>query len=266
MQITNENYYTQEAGMVWLSVSQFNDFVGTPAYIGCEARAMAKLRKEWINEPTAAMMIGSYVDEYFTGDIEAWKQRLTDDERKLIFTQKGELNASAKVAESVIERIKSSEYFMKYLRGEKQTILLGEIEGIKWRGKIDSLLRGIAIVDLKVVKSISEADWCDGYGKLKYVTAGAYARQGAVYQYLHRQMSGHDLPFYHAAVSKEKGHDIEIIHFPDSILSEALGDVIDKQKRIVSIKSGSIEPNRCGKCEYCRTTKVISKPVSYFEI
>lgn len=260
------NNHTPEARLEWLSVSQFNNFVGTPARLGCEARAMAEINGLWEFKPTAATMIGSYVDAYFTDDLDAWKASLGPDDYKLIFTQKGELNASAKLAEEIIERVKRDSYFMKYLSGQKQYAVYGEIDGVKWRGKVDSLIPAIAIVDLKVVASIQEPEWCDGFGKLKYVQAGAYSRQGAVYQYLHKQMSGHNLPFFHAAVSKEKGFDIEIIHFPDEILIDALCEIKQKQQRIVKIKLGEIEPQRCEKCEYCRTTKQLKTTKSFFNI
>lgn len=46
MILTPENYYSPEANFEYMSVSQFKDFSGTYGQVGCEARAMAKLRGE----------------------------------------------------------------------------------------------------------------------------------------------------------------------------------------------------------------------------
>ena len=63
-QLTAENYYSDEANKIYLSVSQFKDFIGTYGRTGCEEMALAKIKGEYRTEPTNAMMIGSYVDSY----------------------------------------------------------------------------------------------------------------------------------------------------------------------------------------------------------
>lgn len=67
MILTPENYYSPEANFEYMSVSQFKDFSGTYGQVGCEARAMAKLRGEYQEEKTTALLVGSYVDSYFEG-------------------------------------------------------------------------------------------------------------------------------------------------------------------------------------------------------
>jgi hypothetical protein len=44
MILTNGNYYSQEANLEYMSVSQYKDFFGTLGYKGCEAQALAKLK------------------------------------------------------------------------------------------------------------------------------------------------------------------------------------------------------------------------------
>ena len=46
LKLTPENYYTKEANMQYVSVSQYKEFNGTTGKMGCEAYAMAKLRGE----------------------------------------------------------------------------------------------------------------------------------------------------------------------------------------------------------------------------
>jgi len=60
--LTPENYYSQEANMQYVSVSQYKDFNGTTGKLGCEAYAMAKLRGEVEEVSTTPLLVGSYVD------------------------------------------------------------------------------------------------------------------------------------------------------------------------------------------------------------
>ena len=67
LKLTPENYYTKEANMQYVSVSQYKEVNGTTGKMGCEAYAMAKLRGEVEEVTTTALMVGSYVDAYFEG-------------------------------------------------------------------------------------------------------------------------------------------------------------------------------------------------------
>lgn len=69
LKLTPENYYTKEANMQYVSVSQYKEFNGTTGKMGCEAYAMAKLRGEVEEVTTTALMVGSYVDAYFEGTL-----------------------------------------------------------------------------------------------------------------------------------------------------------------------------------------------------
>ena len=64
MKLTAENYYSTDANIQYLSVSQFKDFVGTYGKRGCEHCAMEKMFGRWDEPPSTALMIGSYVDSY----------------------------------------------------------------------------------------------------------------------------------------------------------------------------------------------------------
>ena len=200
MILTPENYYSPEANFEYMSVSQFKDFSGTYGQVGCEARAMAKLRGEYQEEKTTALLVGSYVDSYFEGpeSLERFKS-----ENPEIFTQKGELRAEYKKADTIIQRIESDEYFMQCMSGEKQVIMTAEIFGIPWKIKIDSYLKDIVITDLKIVESIKKMKWVRDLGYLDFIRFWGYDTQGAIYQETVRQNTGKRLPFYIAAASKE---------------------------------------------------------------
>ena len=105
---------------------------------------------------------------------------------------------------------------MKFMSGEKQVIMTGELFGTKWKIKMDSYIPGIAIVDLKVMASITKLEWVRDIGYLDFVRYWGYDIQGAIYQEIVRQNTGKKLPFYIAGATKESEPDIRIIHITDN--------------------------------------------------
>ena len=47
MQLTSENYYSQEANKEYMSVSGYKDFAGTYGKMPCEFYGMEKLNGRW---------------------------------------------------------------------------------------------------------------------------------------------------------------------------------------------------------------------------
>ena len=84
MQLTSENYYSQEANQEYMSVSGYKDFAGTYGKMPCEFYGMEKLNGRWEDEKSTALLVGSYVDSYFEGSLEQFKK-----DNPEIFTQKG---------------------------------------------------------------------------------------------------------------------------------------------------------------------------------
>lgn len=261
MILTAENYYSQEANREYLSVSQYKDFCGSLGKIPCEAQALAKLNGEWETEESTSMLVGSYVDAHFEGTLDIFRAKHPE-----IFTRGGQLKAEYRKAEEIINRVERDEYFMKYMSGQKQVIMTGEIGGAPWKIKIDSYLPGICIVDLKVMKAIRETFWCHDAGYMDFVQYWGYDIQGAVYQEIVRQNTGEKLPFYIAAASKEKEPDIEIIQIDDAHLFEKLTEVESNVAKIVALKENDYVPIRCERCDYCKHTKVLTAPIHYSEL
>lgn len=218
MQLTSENYYSQEANQEYMSVSGYKDFAGTYGKMPCEFYGMEKLNGRWEDEKSTALLVGSYVDSYFEGSLEQFKK-----DNPEIFTQKGELKANFKQAEEIIARIERDEYFMKYMSGQKQVIMTGELFGAKWKIKMDSYIPGVAIVDLKVMASITDLKWVKDIGYLDFVRYWGYDIQGAVYQEIVRQNTGEKLPFFIAGATKQTEPDIRIIHVTDKS-NKAIGN------------------------------------------
>lgn len=261
MQLTDENYYSQEANLEYMSVSQFKDFAGTYGKLPCEFTALEKLEERWKEEETTALLVGSYVDSHFEGTLDKFKA-----EHPSLFKKDGGLKADYVKANEIIARIERDKYFMRYMSGQKQVIMTGELFGAKWKIKIDSYIPDVAIVDLKVMSSITKPEWVRDLGYLSFVEYWGYDIQGAVYQEIVRQNTGKKLPFYIAGATKEKEPDIRIIHVTDNYLQEALCVVETNMPRILRVKNGEETPDRCELCDCCRHNRVLSRPISIMDL
>ena len=110
MQLTEENYYSDIANYEYMSVSQFKDFNGTYGRVACEEAALAKLKGEYAQASSTALMVGSYVDRYFEGTLDAFKSEHTE-----MFKKDGNLKAEYVKADALIQRAERDELFMKYM-------------------------------------------------------------------------------------------------------------------------------------------------------
>lgn len=266
MVLTPENYYSREANMQYVSVSQYKDFNGTTGKAGCEACAMAKLRGEVEEVSTTPLLVGSYVDAYFEGTLPIFSAQHPE-----IFSSRGktagELKSEFKQASAMIDRAERDPLFMQYMAGDKQVIMTGEIEGVPVKIKIDSV-DGRRITDLKTVRSITETFYAKDLGqRLNFCEWWGYDLQAAVYREVYRQNTGDLLPVYICAVSKDKTDNvphprIKVIEIPPMRMDEKLSEVKSNIVRIQDIKKGNREPLRCEVCDYCADTEVLARPIS----
>jgi hypothetical protein len=257
MVLTAENYYSKEANKEYMSVSQYKDFAGTYGKMACEFSAVEKLEERWEQKKTTPLLVGSYVDSYFEGTVGEFKKETPE-----IFTQDGGLKAPYIQADKIIERMERDPLFMMYMSGKKQVIMTAELFGAKWKIKIDSYAEGIAITDLKVVESITKPKWVRDIGYLDFIRYWGYDIQGAIYQEVVYRNTGLRLPFYIAAGTKEEEPNIEVIHVTQNYLDEAKHMVEMNMPRILRVKNGEVEPDRCEMCDCCRHTKVLKRPIS----
>lgn len=273
MILTSENYYSREANQAYLSVSQFKDFDR------CEAAALARLRGEYTPITSTAMLVGGYVDAWFSGELPLFQAQHPE-----IFKRDGTLKSEYIKAQEIIARMESDGLFSLLMSGLKQVIVTGEIAGVPFKGKIDSLLdaaacreivrrfpaaaaalgdlpRG-AIVDQKVMRDLlpvwSDEDHC----KLPFVEAYGYDIQGGVY----RALEGHSLPFVLAVGTKEDTPDLAALYLSDGDLTAGLYQVEDRAPRYQAIKEGREAPRRCEHCAYCRATRELRGIIDYREL
>lgn len=260
-ELTQDNYYSQEADQRYMSVHQYLDFVGHMGVRGCESKAMAKLSGEWEDETTTAMLMGSYVDSYFEGTLDEFMELHPD-----CFTQKGELKAAYKKAEQMIHRCEQDSYFMSTLAGEKQVIMTGYLFGCEWKIKMDSYIPGVAIVDLKTSADIHKAWKVQDYGYASFIEYWGYTLQLAVYQKIVEINTGKKLPCYISVVTKEDSPEIEVVYVDQTTLDHALNEIELNMQSVLMVKSGEVEPMRCEKCDYCKATKKLTGAINYRDL
>ena len=256
MELTNENYFSRAATRDYWSVSQFK------AFNKCEAAGRAEALGLYEREETDSLLIGGYVDAYFSGPHEL-ERFLSKHEDKMISKRGGQLLAKFVHANDIINRVESDPLMLDYLTGEKQVVMAADLFGVPWKVKMD-VYDERRIVDLKTVKDFSDIFDKD-YGWRSWIEYWGYDIQGAIYQKVEQLVTGRSepLPFYIAAVTKEKVPDIKVVHIPQHILDAALGMVEAKIERFDLIKQGDVEPIRCESCDYCKSTKILTAPEEY---
>lgn len=245
--LNNENYYDDDE---YMSVSSFK------RYQKCELEGM----QPW-GEPSDAMLVGSYVDSYVEGTLD----KFIADNPQIISSRgatKGELKSEFQKASEICKYIDNDRVFKQFMSGEKQTIMTGVIGGVPFKIKMDSYSKGIAINDLKVMRTIT-----DSKGNFyDFITPWGYDLQLACYQEIVRQNTGEKLLCYICAVTKETPINSVIINIPQVFLDRALYTVESTIQRYYDIKMGKIEPQGCGICPTCIKNRKKSMIISLQDI
>ena len=92
-ELNDDNYYSQSANQAFFSVSQYKDFCK------CESMAMAKIRGEFEQKQTKAMLIGILVDRFFEGTLEQLWQEFPN----IFYCRNGALRADFRNADQIIK-------------------------------------------------------------------------------------------------------------------------------------------------------------------
>ena len=255
--LTSENYHSPEARKHYLGASMFKEF------LKCEVMGLAKINGEFEDEKSDALIFGGYVDAYFSNELDQYIIEHHDE----LFTQKGTLKSQFKAVDDVIKAIEEDELMSKYLDGQKQVIMTGQIAGVPWKIKMDAYHPGKLIVDQKVMKDMSPV-WVERNGRnvlVDFVEAYGYDIQGASYREIESQNSADHkpLPFVLAVTTKEEVPDKELFEIDSEYLDNALDLIKAKAPRFWDIIQGKVAPIGCGHCPACRKLKKITGVKSY---
>ena len=272
MELTRENYFSQEAQMAYMGSSQFKDF------LSCEAAALAKIQGRYKPPASRSMLVGSYVDAWYSGELPDFTERHPD-----MFKKDRTLKADFLAANAIIDRMQADQLYSLLMSGEKQVIRTGKIAGVPFKIKIDSLLDAAAcrqiaeefpgaapalgfgdgaIVAQKVMRDLGDV-WSDEERRMvPFAQAWGYDIQGAIYQ----AVEGHMMPFILAVGTREEPADLAALYIPDDALRAKLYEVEDLAPRFQAIKEGREEPRRCERCPWCRATRTLRTIVDFREL
>lgn len=263
--VTAKNYFEPDIEMAYMGSTQVKNFMR------CEAAELARLKGEYRPAVTTAMLVGSYVDAHFEGSLDVFQAQHPE-----LFKRDGALKAEFSRANDIINRMEADELYSLLMSGRKQVIRTGEIAGVPFKVKIDSLLDGDiceeivrrfpetasvmglcdgAIVDQKVMRDLEDV-W-DGTERayVPFWRAWGYDVQGAIYQ----AVEGHLWPFLLAVGTKEDEPDLQALHIRDEVLAPKLAEIEDAVPRFQAIKTGQEAPRRCEHCAYCRATRKLTR-------
>jgi hypothetical protein len=251
MKLTQKNYYGKKANSVYMSVSQFKDF------LKCPAMAMAKLSGEYEPEKSRALLLGSYFDEMLTGNEDSQNKFIVENYDEL-FKRGGAPYADVAQAQEAIERVKKQPLMMHYLSGKHQVIMTGEIEGVPFKIKMDSFDPKEYITDLKYMASLRSPNLFT-----PMVEYWGYDLQAACYQEIVYQNIGKRLPFYFDVATKEKPAHLAVGQISQWNIDKAMETVRANIVRFQKIKAGEVEADRCEDygCDWCTSTKVITEAI-----
>ena len=252
MKLTASNYYTPEANAAYWSAS----FV--KSMLDCPARALAELRGEYTRPESAALLVGNYVDSYFEG--KKYHNAFIKEHPEIFNSRTKELKRDYLKADEMISRAESDPVFMSYITGERQKIFTGDINGIPFKCKLDFYVPGERIVDFKTVKDFEPVYKADR-GMVRFAEAWHWPLQMAIY----RHLVGGNLPCYLACVTKQDPPDLAIIEIPPELMDAEMQALKAELPYFDAMRQGIIEPERCGKCVYCRSSRKLTGAVSLDE-
>ena len=269
-QLTEENYYQDT---LFLSKSRFSE------YMKCEARQLAIDHGLWEDNKNdnKALVIGNYIHSAFESQ-EAHERFVADNEDSILTKNKKGKLADFKTADSVIESLKNDDVFLTLYDGEKgdsvekELIVTGELAGVPFKGKIDTINHSQGyFVDLKTMKSVRGKEWSNTLGQytanvIANIFDYGYALQMYIYHELLLQQEGDFFTPYIFAVSKQECPDKELVLFDDKTLKYG-EEVFNKHiGRVKDVIAGKVLPRHCGKCPYCVEHRVITRAKTIDEI
>jgi len=266
MILTKENYFSLEANQNYMSVSQFKDFA--PAFGGCEAGALAKVKGEYTPKPIQAFVEGHYVHAWNEGSLEDFK---ANNPEIYASTGKnaGQLKSEYQRCNRMIHTLESDPLVMQALDGQKEVIMTAELFGIEWKVMVDSYNPELGIfTDLKTLKDMDSRYW-NSHSQCfeNFLDHYGYKLQMSVYAEVERRSHNREnwLIPHMVVITKQDPPDHEVIYFDSEMIEQHLNIVRNHIERVKLVKSGQVIPERCENCDYCRLTKKVKRIRHYSE-
>lgn len=264
--LNENNYYSNEANKHYMSKSIYWNF------LSCESAGLAQLKGQYNPfKDQTPLIVGNYLHSYFESPVA--HEKFIKANKKAIYKygnpEKGIKKQFVDV-DKMIDKLENDERFPYMYRGDKEVIVKGEINGIKWMGKIDCLnlkADNPYFFDLKTVDDFHKKHWNDENHQYEnFAYQRGYVLQMAIYQELINQTFGVATKPFIMGVSKQEEPDIATFSIPQIDLDTALSELVANQEQVHDVIVGKSEPSSCGHCEWCRKNKHLGKIVSIDDI
>lgn len=108
--VTPENYYSPEMNMAYMGSTQFK------AFERCEAAALAELKGEYRPPSSAALLVGGYIDAWFSGELPLYQAQHPE-----IFKRDGTLKAEYVKATEVVARLQADDLYSLLMSGKSRS-------------------------------------------------------------------------------------------------------------------------------------------------
>ncbi len=255
MILNNKNYFSKEADMEYMSVSQWKLFNE------CEAKALATINGQEDSTYKEAFLQGQLFEAIVSGD----KNLFISQHPEIISTRgttAGQLKSEFKKVVDAAEKFNSQTFFRNIIeKCEKQVILTGEICGIKVKCAIDLFdIITNSIYDIKCMKDFKEQWSKEEKAYVPWYYTYGYVLQLAVYREIVKQNFQKEPEIVGLLAStKEDIPDIEADKFSTDLLDIELNRFKSKIVHFDNLKKGVEAPISCGICDYCKKNKIITQ-------
>lgn len=273
MILTSDNYYSPEADQEYISCSQYQDF------LRCEAAAMAKIHGVYTPTASEALIVGNYFHTALESD-EAHKAFCDEHFEDIYKTRQdkktGELIVTGKYApyakaDEMLSVAKCDPLIKEIIDapGQNEVIMTGKLFDMPWKIRLDKYMPDIrTIIDWKTAADLNRTEYNPATAaKESFLESLGYLMRAAVYSEIEKQnaRSEDDPKFLIVAISKQDPPDkgVYLLNHRQRYDYE-LEIIKTNMERIRRVKSGQVKPRRCGKCEYCRSTKRLTHIVPYY--
>lgn len=273
MILTSDNYYSPEADQEYMSCSQYQDF------LRCEAAAMAKIHGVYTPTASEALIVGNYFHTALESD-EAHKAFCDEHFEDIYKTRQdkktGELIVTGKYApyakaDDMLKTAKSDPLIKEIIDapGQNEVIMTGKLFDMPWKIRLDKYMPDIrTIIDWKTAADFGRTEYNPATAtRESFLEYLGYLMRAAVYSEIEKQnaKSEDDPKFLIVAISKQDPPDkgVYLLNHRQRYDYE-LEIIKTNMERIRRVKSGQVKPRRCGKCEYCRSTKRLTHIVPYY--
>jgi hypothetical protein len=262
--IDSSNYYSPESNFQYMNSTQYGN------WIECEAKEKAIQNGEFEEEENRTFILGNYVHSWNDNTMEEYIEKY----RHHLFKRGGEKYSDVKKCDAVIETFERDEFITFLLRdknAEKEIIAVSYFASVWWKVRIDDWnLEKTRIIDVKTSGDMHKKYWDNDERKyVNFVEHYNYMRQMAIYQKAVKNKFNISDDIQVLLVVGEKNYiaDKMVVNMSDPDRFEyELRKIEENMPRILRVKYGLEEPNRCGVCDYCKSTKQLSSTVYYKNI